>query len=155
MVLNNTHWAPFGSRRATICIICIKIVTCTVGARDLFVGLHLRFQPSFRTKWAIPSTMASIIFVVCVQRTRLSNIAIRFRTLCIKMRLWMGYEDLVMYFNFPYFVTVQSFYFVSCETKQLAIKPLPLNSTSRWTFETEIFRAWSKNASHSKPRILQ
>jgi len=148
MVLNNKHWAPFGSRRAAICKIFIKIVTCTVGARDLFVGLHLRFQPSSGTKWAI-------IFAVCVQRTCLSNTVIRFRTLCMKVSLWMGYEDLVMCFTFPYFVTVQSFYFASCETRELAIKPLPLNSTSRRTCETEIFREWNKNASHSKQRILQ
>jgi hypothetical protein len=84
-----------------------------------------------------------------VQRTCLSSIAIHFRTLCIKVSLWVGYEDLVIYFTSPYFVTVQSFYFVSCKTKQLARKPLSLYSTSRRTFETEIFRACNKAASHS------
>lgn len=149
MILNNMHWAPFGSRRATICKILIQIVTCTIGTRDLFGGLHLRFQPSSWTKWAIPPTLTPIIFVVCVQRTCVSSIAIHFRTLCIKVSLWVWYEDLVICFTFPYFVTVQSLYFACCETKQLARKPLPVYSTSGRTFETELFRAWSKAAFHA------
>lgn len=162
MILNRTHRTPFGIRRKTICKIFFKIVNWTVGTRDLFEGLHLRFQPPSRTKWATPPTPTpkptSIIFVVCVQRTCHSSISIHFRTLYMKVSLWVGYEDLVICFTFPYFDTVPYFCCASCETKQLARKPLQVLSASGRTSETEIFRTWSKTLTqrmYVQPIILQ